>query len=119
MGYDRGDRFPFEFEPNEIPSGSKSKGKLSPKTVSEPSIEIEFEPKEIPFGSKGKQSPRSYPIQFERKWKPSVLGVQSTAIDARIDGQLYTLAVHVKVSVHVAALGQLHATATTRNRSCS
>ena len=27
MGYDRGDSFPFDFEPNEIPFGSKSKGK--------------------------------------------------------------------------------------------
>ena len=42
MGYDRGDRFPFTFEPNGIPFGSKLKEKLSP---------------------------RSYPIQFERKWK--------------------------------------------------
>ena len=44
MGYDRGDRFPFDFEPNGIPFGSKSKAKLSP---------------------------RSYPIQCERKWKHS------------------------------------------------
>ena len=42
MGYDRGASFCFDFEPNEIPFGSKSKGKLSP---------------------------RSYPIQCERKWK--------------------------------------------------
>ena len=41
-GCDRGDSFPFDFEPNEIPSGSKLKGKLSP---------------------------RSYAIQCERKWK--------------------------------------------------
>ena len=40
MGYDRGDSFPFDFEPNGIPFDSKSKGKLSP---------------------------RSYPIQYERK----------------------------------------------------
>ena len=40
MGYDRGDSFPFDFEPNEIPFGSKSKGNLSH---------------------------RSYPIQCERK----------------------------------------------------
>ena len=48
MGYDHGESFPFDFELNEIPFGSKSKGKLSP---------------------------RSYPIQFQRKWKynfPSV-----------------------------------------------
>ena len=48
MGYDRGDRFPFDFEPNEIPFGSKSKGNLSP---------------------------RSYPIHCERNWKYSFLSV--------------------------------------------
>ena len=42
MGYDRGDNFPFNFEPNGNPFGSELKGKLSP---------------------------RSDPIQFERKWK--------------------------------------------------
>ena len=46
MGYDRGDSFPFNFEPNGIPFGSKSKGKLSP---------------------------RSYPIEYERNWKYSFL----------------------------------------------
>ena len=46
MGYDRGDSFPFDFEPNGIPLGSKLKGKLSP---------------------------RSYPIKFERKWNTSFL----------------------------------------------
>ena len=44
MGYDRGDSFPFDFEPNGVPFGLKSNGKLSP---------------------------RSYPIQCERKWKYS------------------------------------------------
>ena len=48
MGYDRGDSFPSDFEPNRIPFGSKLKGKLSP---------------------------RSYPIQFERKWNTSFLSV--------------------------------------------
>ena len=48
MGYDRGDSFPFDFEPNGFSFGSKSKGKLSP---------------------------RSYPIQFERKWNTSFLSV--------------------------------------------
>ena len=48
MGYDRGDSFPFDFESNGFPFGSKSKGKLSP---------------------------RSYPIQCERKWKCSFLSV--------------------------------------------
>ena len=46
MGYDRGDSFPFDFEPNRIPFGSKLKGKLSL---------------------------RSYPIHCERKWKYSFL----------------------------------------------
>ena len=48
MEYDRGDSFLSDFEPNGFPFCSKSNGKLSP---------------------------RSYPIQFERKWKsifPSV-----------------------------------------------
>ena len=40
MGYDRGDSFPLDFEPNGIPFSSKLKGKLSP---------------------------RSYPIQCERE----------------------------------------------------
>ena len=44
MGYDRADSLPFDFEPNGIQFGPKSKGKLSP---------------------------RSYPIQCERKWKYS------------------------------------------------
>ena len=50
MGYDHGDSFPFDFEPNGIPFGSKIKEKLSP---------------------------RSYPIQFERKWKYSFLSLTS------------------------------------------
>ena len=48
MGYDRGDSFPFDYEPNEILFGLKSKVKLSQ---------------------------RSYPIQYERKWKYSFLSV--------------------------------------------
>ena len=48
MGYDRGDSFRFDFEPNGTPFGSKPKGKLSP---------------------------RSYPIQYERNWKNSFLSV--------------------------------------------
>ena len=46
MGYDHGDSFPFDFDPNGISFGSKSKGKLSP---------------------------RSHPIHYERKWKYSFL----------------------------------------------
>ena len=53
MEYDRGDSFPFDFEPNGIPFGLKSKEKLSP---------------------------RSYPIQFERKWKYSFLSALSSAV---------------------------------------
>ena len=48
MGYDLGDSFPFDFEPNGFPCGSKSEGKLSP---------------------------RSYPIQHERKWNTNFLSV--------------------------------------------
>ena len=48
MWYDRGDSFPFDFEPNGVPFVSKSKGKLSPW---------------------------SYPIQCERKWKHNFLSV--------------------------------------------
>ena len=48
MGYDHGDSFPFDFEPNGNPFGSKSEGKLLP---------------------------RSYPIQCESKWKYSFLSV--------------------------------------------
>ena len=48
MGSDRGDSFPFNFESNGVPFGSKSKGKLSP---------------------------RSDPMQVERKWKHSFLSV--------------------------------------------
>ena len=49
MGYDRGDSFSFDFEPKGIPFGSKSKGKLSP---------------------------RSYSIQCERKWIHSFLSAR-------------------------------------------
>ena len=51
MGYDRGDSFPFNFEPNGITFVLKSKGKLSPQ---------------------------SCPIQCERKWKYSFLSVNGT-----------------------------------------
>ena len=46
MGYGLGDSFPFDFEPNGIPFGSKSNGKLSS---------------------------RIYPIQFKKKWNASFL----------------------------------------------
>ena len=48
MGYDCDDSFSLDFETNGIPFGSELKGKLSP---------------------------RSYPIQYERKWKYSFLSV--------------------------------------------
>ena len=48
MEYDRGDSFPFDNEPNGIQFGSKSKEKLSP---------------------------RSYPIECERKLNKSFLSV--------------------------------------------
>ena len=40
-------------------------------------IPLDFEPNGIPFGSKskGKLSPRSYSIRFERKWKHSFVSV--------------------------------------------
>ena len=50
MGYDPDDRFLFDFEENGISFGSKSKGKLSP---------------------------RSYPIHCERKGKPSGLSANT------------------------------------------
>ena len=50
MEYDHGDSFPFDCESNGNPFGSKSKGKLSP---------------------------RSYPIQCEMKWKHSFLSVDT------------------------------------------
>ena len=54
MGYDRGDSFPFDFEPYGFPFGPKLKGTLSP---------------------------RSYPIQSERKWKDSFLSVLSLKLN--------------------------------------
>ena len=52
MGYVCDDSFLFDFEPNGYLFGSKSKGKLSP---------------------------RSYPIRCERKWKYSFLSVNDQA----------------------------------------
>ena len=84
MGYDRGDSFLFDFEPNGIPSGSKSKGIFENNfcrnfsffllffyclSISQLYL-IDFEPNGIPFGSKSKRklSPLSYPIKSERKY---------------------------------------------------
>ena len=55
MGYDRGDCFSFDFEPNGNPFGSKSKGNLSSL---------------------------SYPIQLERNWKYGFLSVHLGALVA-------------------------------------
>ena len=57
MGYDRGDSFPFYFEPHGSPFGLKSEEKLSP---------------------------RSYPIQFESKWNASFLSVDSLSMKQRM-----------------------------------
>ena len=59
MGYDRGDSSTSDFEPNGIPFGSKSKGKLSP---------------------------RSFPIQCERKWKYSFLSVKGPVFASAVPG---------------------------------
>ena len=58
MEYDRGDSILFDFEPNLIPFGSKSKGNLSPL---------------------------SDPIQFERQWKSSFVSVGQNLIHATMD----------------------------------
>ena len=55
MGYDRGGSFHFDFEPDGIPIGSKSKGKLPP---------------------------RSYSIKFERKYKYIIPYVEIAAVRA-------------------------------------
>ena len=52
-GSDRGDSFPFDFEPNRIPFGLKSKIK---------------------------ESPRSYSIQCELKWKYSFLSAPGKSV---------------------------------------
>ena len=57
MGYDHSDSFPFDFEPNRILFGTKSKGKLSP---------------------------RSYPILYEREWKSSFLSVGNIQLCLRV-----------------------------------
>ena len=56
MGYDRDDSFLFDFEPNGVPFGSNSKGKLSL---------------------------RSYPIQCEMKRKYTFLSVRWCLAEAR------------------------------------
>ena len=62
MGYDRDDSFPFNFYNQiEILFGSKSKGKLSP---------------------------RSYPIQCEGKWKYSFLSVPESPASRHHGAQL-------------------------------
>ena len=76
MGYDRGDSILFDLESNRFSFGSKSKGKLSPR-----SYPIHLNQMEIHLAQnrKGKLSPRSYPIQFEMKWNTSFLRVQKSS----------------------------------------
>ena len=57
MGYDCGDSFPFDFELNGNPFGSKLKEKLSPQ---------------------------SYPIHFERKRKYSFLSVEAATFHHKL-----------------------------------
>ena len=71
MGYDLGDSFPFDSEPNGIPFGSKSKGKLSP---------------------------RSYPIRCERKMKYSFLSVRYHYYVRIIDNSLDICMMYRKIS---------------------
>ena len=66
-GYDRGDSFPSDFEPNGIPFGSKSKRKLPP---------------------------RSYPIQCEKEGKYSFVSVVASGIWLMIgEGVIYFVSV--------------------------
>ena len=46
MGYDRGDSFPFNFEPSGIPFGSENRKEI---------CHYDFEPNGIPFGSKNRK----------------------------------------------------------------
>ena len=71
MGYDRGESFPFDSEPNGYHFGSKLKGKWSP---------------------------RSYPIQFERKWNTSFLSV-ATKHD-RTEPQVFINKRRILMSLH-------------------
>ena len=71
MECDLGYRLPFNFEPNGILFGSKSKIKLSP---------------------------RSYPIQCERKWKHSFLSVKKTVRQEKRHRQTYSCPRHWRLS---------------------
>ena len=57
MGYDHGDSFPFDFEPNGFPFGLKSKVELFP---------------------------RSNPIQLERKWNTSFLSIHTYKLTEKL-----------------------------------
>ena len=81
MEYDRGDSFPFDFEPNGIPFGSKSKGKLSL---------------------------RSYPIQCERKWKHNFLSAAAGLIKYLDNLILYQISenyIEKLIEEHVSSFG--------------
>ena len=92
MGYDRGDSFPFDFEPNGSPFGLQFVWqKMCSKFVKDISFPFNFEQNgfqlgsenrkenrhhdHIPFNLKEKLSSWSYPIQFEREWNTSFLSV--------------------------------------------
>ena len=63
-GYNHGDRFPFNFEPNGLPFGSKSKGKLPTQP---------------------------YPIRFERKWKCSFLSAEMDWNNLLTEKEIFSL----------------------------
>ena len=85
VGCDRGDSFPFNSEPNGIPFGSKSNGKLSP---------------------------RFYPIQCERKWKSSFLSVaqlcQTLFTPTTVSAFVYTNTSWLTISLEVSISGSGH-----------
>ena len=60
-GYDRGDSFPFDFEPNSNPFGSKSKEKLSLRLYTRLLFQIHWE--------------NSYYISFQIEWDMIVVTV--------------------------------------------
>ena len=72
MGYDHGDSFILDFEPNGILFGTESKGDLSP---------------------------RSYPIQCERKWKCSFVSVKRQPDRKNVTDQTYSCPRDCRLSV--------------------
>ena len=78
MGDGRGDSFPFDFETNGNPFGSKSKGKLSP---------------------------RPSPIQFERKLNTSFLSVGAIKHNKqktiKTNKQIRNGGKHIYINIHI------------------